>query len=265
MLKKRLLKLLVGVNVMINSISRIFTLTKRNLKEIIRDPISLTFIIGLPLLMEIVFYFIFHNLTTQFEMKYLAPGIVVFSQAFLSLFIGLLISIDRSSSFLQRLYVSNSKSYEFILSYALSFIPLVLVQSILFFLIGGIFDISLFKIEMLSSILLSIVTSLLFLGLGILFGSLCNERSVGGVASVVISAHSLLSGMWFPVEGLDNNMISVMNYLPFKNATVLIQNTLNGINNIYNDFVFPLLVVLAYSFVVFILSIVIYKNKMKSK
>ena len=83
---------------MINSVSRILTLTKRNLKEIIRDPISLIFIIGLPLLMEVLFYLLFGGLTSQFEMKYLAPGIVVFSQAFLTLFIGLLISLDKSSA-----------------------------------------------------------------------------------------------------------------------------------------------------------------------
>ena len=83
--------------------NRIFILTKRNLKEILRDPLSLIFIIGLPLLMEIMFYYLFHEYTNQFEMMYLAPGIIVFSQAFLSLFIGLLISIDRNSSFLTRL------------------------------------------------------------------------------------------------------------------------------------------------------------------
>ena len=116
------------------SISRIVTLTKRNFKEILRDPLSLVFTIGLPLLMEVLFYFIFHNLTSQFEMCYLAPGIVVFSQTFLTLFIGLLISLDRSSSFLTRLYVSKAKSHEFIISYALAVIPIVLVQSILFFL-----------------------------------------------------------------------------------------------------------------------------------
>ena len=140
---------------MSKSISRILTLTKRNIKEIIRDPLSLVFIIGLPLVMEILFYFLFHNLTSQFEMKYLAPGIVVFSQAFLSLFIGLLISLDRSTSFLTRLFVSKTKSYEFIISYALSLIPLVLVQSILFFVIGGLLDPSIFKISMIQSILLS--------------------------------------------------------------------------------------------------------------
>ena len=106
-----------------NSFKRILILTKRNIKEIVRDPLSIIFLIALPLLMQIMFYFLFHTKTSQFEMKYLAPGIVVFSQSFLTLFTGLLISVDRSSSFLTRLYVSKAKSYEFIFSYALSVLP----------------------------------------------------------------------------------------------------------------------------------------------
>jgi ABC-2 type transport system permease protein len=247
------------------SITRVFVLTKRNFKEIVRNPISLVFIIGLPLIMEILFYILFHSMTSQFQMRYLAPGIVVFSQAFLSLFMGQLIAIDKSTSFLTRLYVSKAKSHEFIISYALSLIPFVFIQAILFFLIGILFDISMFKIELISSIVLSLFTSFLFLGLGILFGTLCNERSVGGVASIIISAQSLLSGMWFPTEGLDGTMIRIMNYLPFKNATILIQNSLNGINDLYNDFIFPLLMVLIYTIVVFSFSIYLYRLKMKVK
>ncbi len=250
---------------MLNSLKRITVLTKRNLKEILRDPLSLCFTIGLPLVMEIIFYFIFSNLTEQFQMKYLAPSIVVFSQSFLTLFIGLLISLDRGTSFLTRLYVSKAKSHEFIISYALSLIPIVIIQSGLFFIIGGIFDSSLFKIEMIYAILLSIITSLFFLGLGILCGSLCNEKSIGGVSSIIISAQSVLSGMWFPVSGLDGTMIKIMNILPFKNTTILIQNTLNGVNNISNDFIKPLLIVLFYSLIIFVLSVVVFKNKMKSK
>lgn len=250
---------------MFNFLSRIITLTKRNLKEIIRDPLSLIFTIGLPLVMEVLFYLLFSKLTSQFQMKYLAPGIVVFSQSFLTLFMGLLISLDRSTSFLTRLYVSKTKSYEFIISYVLALIPIILIQSILFFLIGGIVDVSIFKISMIYSVLLSLVTSLLFLGLGILFGSLCNEKSVGGVASIVISAQSILSGMWFPTDGLDGSVIKLMNYLPFKNATILIQNTLNGINNIYSDFIFPLIVVLIYTLLIYMLAILAFKRKMKIK
>ena len=250
---------------MSKSIFRILVLTKRNIKEILRDPISLIFTLGLPLLMEILFYFLFHKMTSQFEMKFLAPGIVVFSQAFLTLFIGLLLSVDRGTSFLTRLYVSKTKSYEFILAYALSLIPIILIQSILFFIIGGIFDNTLFKVEMIYAIVLSCITSLFFLALGIFFGSVCNERSVGGVASIIISAQSVLSGMWFPVEGLDGGIIKLMNVLPFKNATILIQNTINGVNNITDDFVKPLLIVLIYTICAFVLAIFTFKRKMRTK
>ena len=68
------------------SISRTLTLAKRNIKEILRDPLSVILTIGMPLAMEILFYLLFHSMTAQFEMKYLAPGIVVFAQSFLTLF-----------------------------------------------------------------------------------------------------------------------------------------------------------------------------------
>jgi hypothetical protein len=56
-----------------------------------------------------------------------------------------------------------------------------------------------------------------------------------------------------------------MNALPFKNATILIQNTLNGINNPFNDFVKPLIIVLIYSILSFVSAILVFKNKMKTK
>ena len=110
------------------SLSRICILTKRNLKEIFRDPISIIFMFGLPLLMEILFYILFHGQTSQFDMKYLAPGIVVFSQSFLALFAGLLLSIDRATSFLTRLYVSKTKSYEYIFGYCINPIDIILLS-----------------------------------------------------------------------------------------------------------------------------------------
>ena len=248
-----------------SSLKRIFTLTKRNIKEIVRDPLSLSFAILLPLFMEILFYVIFHKLTAQFEMRYLAPGIVVFSEAFLTLFTGLLIALDRSTSFLTRLYVSKSKSYEFIIAYALSILPITLLQSVLFFLVGAIFDSSIFGLGMVFGILLSLVTSLLFIALGILFGSICNEKSIGGVSSIVIMGQSVLSGMWFPLEGMSEGIIMTMNILPFRNASMLIQNALNGVTDPFKDMILPLIIVLSYTIVSFVLAIIVFKNKMKSK
>lgn len=248
-----------------NSFGRILTLTKRNIKEILRDPLSLIFTLGMPLAMEILFYLIFHGMTSQFEMKYLAPGIVVFSEAFLSLFVGLLIAIDRGTSFLTRLYISKARSYEFIFAYALSIVPIVAVQSVLFFAVGVIFDPSIFGLGMLLAIPMSFVTALLYIALGILFGSLCNEKSIGGVASIVIAGQSVLSGMWFPTEGLNSGILTVMKVLPFKNATMIIQNTMNGYTDALYDLVIPLLIVLAYTIAAFVAAVLVFKSKMKAK
>ena len=245
------------------SLSRLYALSKRNAKEIVRDPLSLIFMIGLPLFMEILFYLLFHKLTDQFQMIYLAPGIVVFSQAFLTLFTGQLIALDRSTSLLTRLYVSKATPVEFILSYALPILPLTLVQSILFFLVGGIFDAGLFGVKMLLAIPLSLVTSLFFIGMGILFGSLCSEKSIGGIASILIACQSVLSGMWFPIEGLGDGMLALMNALPFRNATLLVQNTVNGIGDAFSDFWRPLLILLGYTLAAFVSAVLVFRRKMK--
>ena len=244
---------------------RIFALIKRNLKEILRDPLSLIFMMAMPLFMEVLFYFLFHGQTAQFEMKYYAPGIVVFAQAFLSLFSGLLIALDRSSAFLTRLYVSRAKAPEFILGYAFALLPIALAQSLLFFLVGGVIDHSLFSLGMLYGILLSLVTSLFFIGVGMLLGVLCNEKSIGGVASIVIAGQSMLSGMWFPPEGLSKGFITAMKVLPFKNASDLLQVGFLEYTNFFDAFWRPLLIVFGYTLAVFAVAIVVFAKKMREK
>lgn len=250
---------------MISSLKRIKALTKRNLIEMTRDPVSIVFAIGLPLVLEVMFYLIFHDLTEQFEMRSLAPSIVVFSQAFLCLFVGILISTDRTTSFLTRLYVSGARSFEFIISYALSVLPIAAVQSVLFILVGGAIDSSLFTLGAVYAILLSLFTALFFIGAGILFGSICNERSIGGVASIIIMGQSVLSGMWFPPEGLGDTVVFVMKVLPFKNAADIIGNLINGAACGFDNFFLPLIVVLCYTIAAFAAAIFAFAGKMRAK
>lgn len=247
------------------AVKRIFALTKRNLKEILRDPISLIFMIGLPLFMLVLFYYLFHNLTPQFEMKYLAPGIIAFSQSFLTLFVGLLMSLDRASAFLIRLYVTPAASYEFIAGYMLAMLPISLVQSALFFVVAGVIDPSFFSLNMIWGALCSLITALLYIGFGILFGTLCNEKAIGGVASIVISGQSVLSGMWFPLEGINKNVITVMNILPFRPAAQFIQHIVSGTDAVFDDIIKPLLIVLAYTVAIFSAGIAVYSMKTKKQ
>lgn len=247
------------------ALGRIFALMKRNVKEILRDPLSLAFMLAMPLVMEVLFYVIFHGQSQQFEMKYLAPGIVAFAQAFLSLFSGLLIALDRSSAFLTRLYVSRAKSSEFIMGYAFALFPIALVQSVFFFLVGGIIDPSIFSVNMIFAVLLSVIPAAFFIGMGILLGSLCSERSIGGVCSIFIAGQSMLSCMWFPPDGLGKGVLTAMRVLPFKNAAELLQKGFLGYSDFFHEFWQPLLILLAYTVAVFVLAILVFKKKMREK
>lgn len=248
------------------SMKRINALTKRNFIQMIRDPLPLIFMIVLPLLMLIFFYLLFHNLTDQFKMAYLAPGMVAFGQAFIALFIGIAISLDKSTSFLTRLFTTPMKASEYILSYFLTYIPVGLIQACILLLVGAIFDPSLFSYHLILGIISSLPLILFYISIGILLGTICNEKSVGGINSIVIMGQSLLSGMWFPLEGMDKTFIIIMNSLPFRSASMLITNIVNYNNTIKAfDIWHPLVVLTIYLIAISILSILIFKRKMRIK
>lgn len=238
---------------------RTFAFAKRNVKEISRDPLGLIFLFALPLVMLIAFYYMFGSLTDQFQMRYLAPGIVGFGGSFLALFVGILISSDRGTAFLVRLFTTPLRPYEYICGYVMATLPIAIVQSVLFFATATVIDSSFFGAGLFLAMLANLLVSLLFIGFGILFGSICNERSIGGCCSVLIMGQSILSGMWFPPEGLGEGFIAVMNALPFRNATVLLQSVCQGEGEILR----PLLVLAAYTVVVTVLAILVFAKKMK--
>lgn len=210
------------------ALRRMGALTGRNLREILREPLSLVFLLAMPLAMLVLFYYAFHDLTAQFEMRYLAPGLVVFSQSFLTLFTGLLISVDRGSDFLTRLYVTPARAHEFVLSYLTAMLPVGLAQSAVFLLTAGLLDPDFFSVRLLVALPASLVTALFFIGFGMLMGSLCSEKAIGGVASIVIAGQSVLSGMWFPLEGLSDGFVGLMNVLPFRPAAQWLQGIVTG-------------------------------------
>ena len=80
---------------------------KRNFLEMLRDPIIYIFCLIFPLLMLSLFQVIEHYTGTKvatFMPKNLVPGVIVFSYSFVMLLIALLVSKDRKSALLKRLY-----------------------------------------------------------------------------------------------------------------------------------------------------------------
>ena len=240
---------------------RIAALTARHLKEIAREPVSLAFLYGMPVIMEVLFYFLFSQQTDQFRMEYLAPAMIGFANAFLSLFLGLLLALDRCSAFMSRLFTTEVRPAEFILSYGLSVLPLGVSQSVVIFLVAGIIDPSFWNVGLLYALLASLVSCLFFTAVGLFLGTACNEKAVGGVASIVITGQSILSAMWFPVEGMSQGFMTFLTILPFRNVALLVQNVFYPAT--FDSIGKPLLILFAYTIGFFMIAILIFKKKMR--
>lgn len=239
---------------------RILNLAKRNFKEIIRDPLSIIFAIILPLFL----LFIFQQIkipNDTYNLENFTPGIMIFSFSFITLFSSTLIAKDRQTSLLIRLGVSPMKPIEYILGYMISFIPVILLQDILLFVLAIILGF-LFSINIIWTILVSVIIAILFLGIGILIGSLVSDKAASGISSITVQLVCFTSGIYFPKELLGNTYSKICEILPFDSALVIIKGILN--NNYETIKLQNIIVFCVYTVAFIILSAIIFKRKMIS-
>ena len=118
---------------------RMLTFLNRNIKEMSRDPLVYVFCLGFPLVMLILFSVINQytgDNTPMFDSLALIPGVMMFSFTFVMLHMSLLVSKDKSSVLLKRLYTSPMKPHEFVLGYAIIGIIIGLVQALCTIIFG---------------------------------------------------------------------------------------------------------------------------------
>ncbi len=236
---------------------------KRNLKEMLRDPISLAFGIGLPVVLLVVMSLINKSIDESiniFEIDRLAPGLAVFSLSFIILFSGLLIASDRCQSFIIRLYASPLKPIDFILGYTLPLIPIALMQGTICFVVALFLGLE-FSLNILLAILLMLPGALLFISMGLLFGVLFNDKAVSGVSSIFVQVAALSSGIWFPLEIMVKSFTNFCYALPFAPAVDIVKMALT---NDFSKLGIRLLVILIYTIVIYFVAVLIFKKKMKA-
>ena len=114
---------------------KMMTFAKRCTKEILRDPINLGFGLGFPLVLLVLLSAIQANIPVSlFEIDTLTPGITVFGLSFMTLFSATLISKDRESALLQRLYTTPLTGLDFIIGYMLPLVPIAIGQVLICYL-----------------------------------------------------------------------------------------------------------------------------------
>ncbi len=264
---------------------RTMTFAGRNIKELLRDPISYIFCLGMPLLMLIVMTVVNSTIPeapaipegipgaenvastpTVFQIQKLTPAMAIFGLTFVMLFTCLRVSSDRSGAFLTRLYASPMKGTDYVVGYILPFGLTAYVQAVITYIAGDIIALATgkpaFNIgNMLLSIPLLLPSVLLFVGFGIMFGVLFNEKAAPGICSAIITVASLLGGMWMDLDSMGGVLLQICDKLPFYHSIRAARLVLMGQ---YDELAVPLLICSAYSLLIFALAVFAFVKKMQS-
>jgi len=240
---------------------RFMELAIRNLKEMCRDPLSMGLEIGIPAGFLVMFWALGKGIGESFfTPTMLVPGIAVFGFAFLVMFSAMVLARDKESAFLSRLLTAPLKPRDFILSYSLPYIPVVVLQMAVCFGVGALLG-----LEILGNVglvlLVLFVMGICCVELGMIMGLLFTQNQVSGVGSVIITLVSLLGGIWIDLETIGGVFYSIGNALPFAHAVDAARDVMvhgAGFSDIATDFYW----VLGYTLVFFALGVFLFRRRM---
>lgn len=243
----------------------------RNIKELLRDPLSYLFCLGFPIIMLLIMTAINQSIPhipgspEIFSIGRLTPAVAVFGLTFVMQFAGMQVSKDRASTFLLRLYASPMKSEDYIAGYTLSLSVIGIAQIFITYICGAIvalmlgtsFDI----INSAVSVIILIPSIFLFIGIGFIIGAVFNDKAAPAVSSILITIASLLGGIWMDVEVLDGVWKTICGIFPFYHSVKAARCTLSGD---FEGMIVPFFICAAFAAVIYIIAVLVFAGKIKS-
>lgn len=242
---------------------RMLTFAGRNAKEILRDPLTLFFGLGFPLVLILLLSAIQANIPVAlFAIQHLTPGITVFGLAFMTLFSATIIAKDRGSALLQRLYTTPLTPMDFILGYTLPIIPISVAQCMICYIAAIVLGLEI-TVNILYAVLFIVPVSILYIALGLLCGSVFTDKQVGGICGALLTNLSAwLSGIWFDLDLVGGVFKKIAYALPFVHAVEMERAVLAG----SFSSIFPhLWWVLGYAGVLLVLAVLLFLHQMKKQ
>ena len=227
---------------------RVLAFAKRNTKEILRDPVNIGFGLGFPLVLLVLLSALQRNIPVSlFEINTLTPGITVFGLSFMSLFSATLVAKDRESAFLQRLYTTPLKGFEFIIGYMLPLLPIALAQTVICYLFAIPLGLTV-SINIIYAVIGIIPMAVFNIALGLLCGSFLGVKQVGGICGALLTNLSAwLSGVWFDLKLVGGFFEKLADILPFVHAAEAEKALVNGNLELAVSHILPILLYSAFT------------------
>ena len=208
---------------------RMRAFAKRCAKEILRDPLTLGFGLGFPVVLLLLLSAMQANIPVSlFAVDTLTPGITVFGLSFMTLFSATLVAKDRESALLQRLYTTPLTGLDFILGYMLPILPIAVGQTLICYLVAIPLGLTV-SINILYAVIGILPMAVFNVALGLLCGSILGVKQVGGICGALLTNLSAwLSGVWFDLKLVGGFFEKIANWLPFVHAVELEKNLFAG-------------------------------------
>ena len=239
------------------------TFAKRCTKEILRDPINLGFGLGFPLVLLLLLSALQTNIPVSlFEIDTLTPGITVFGLSFMTLFAATLISKDRESALLQRLYTTPLTGLDFIVGYMFPLLPIALGQTVICYLAAMPLGLTL-SVNIIYAVIGMIPMAIFNIALGLLCGSVLGVKQVGGICGALLTNLSAwLSGVWFDLKLVGGFFEKIANALPFVHAVEMEKALFGGNFEIAATHILPIAL---YSVAITVIAVFCFLGQMKKQ
>ncbi len=195
---------------------RVRELASRNLKEIIRDPLSLGIAVALPIVLLLTLQALGGDGTPFLTPTLLTPGIVLFGLVMVMFSSAMILSRDRETALLARLLTAPLRSSDFVAGYSLPYVLVAFVQAAALLAIGAIVGLRIEGSVALVVLVLAL-TAVFYVALGMIMGSFLTIGQVSGAYALVLML-TIFGGAWFDLEEIGGVFLTIGNLLPFKHA-----------------------------------------------
>ena len=150
---------------------------------------------------------------------------------------------------------------DYILGYILPLLPMALAQSGICYIAAFLLGLKV-SVHVLMAVLVLLPAALLFIGIGLLCGSIFNDKQVGGICGALLTNVSAwLSGTWFDLSLVGGGFKTAAYLLPFAHAVDAGRTALSG----HYERIMPHLIwVIGYAAVILIIAVLVFRKKMSS-
>jgi len=223
-----------------------------------RDWLSLGVNVALPVLLFAVLQAL-EGVDVFFAPSSLAPGVVLFGFAMLTMTSAMSLAQDRESSLFARLLTTPLRANDFVIAYSLPYVAVAVIQAILVFAVAAFFGLGI-EGSVVWVIVVLLLMAMLFVAAGMIIGAVTPYKAVTG-PWVVVLLLTIFGGTWVNLEDIGGVFATVADVFPFAHALQAVRGVMiagDGFGDISGD----LLWVLGYTVALVVVAVGVFRHRM---